>query len=188
MQEISSFRNQLLIAMPNLKDPNFFHSVTFVCQHNSEGALGLVINHPTSMVLGDILEQMDIIVEDEKIAKIPVFAGGPVQQERGFVLHQTSEELWESTIAVSGTLSLTTSRDILKAIALGKGPAKFLIALGYAGWGEEQLETEMKANAWLSTRYDESVVFDTPISQRWNVAAHKMGLDINLLSTQVGHA
>ena len=188
MQEISSFKNQLLIAMPSLKDPNFFHSVTFVCQHNSEGALGLVINHPTPMILGDILEQMDIAVEDEKIAGIPIFAGGPVQQERGFVLHHTSEEVWESTISVSDTLSLTTSRDILKAIAQGTGPEKFLIALGYAGWGEEQLETEMKQNAWLSTRYDESVVFDTPISQRWNVAAHKMGLDINLLSTQVGHA
>lgn len=188
MQEISSFKNQLLIAMPSLKDPNFFHGVTFVCQHNREGALGLVINHPSPMVLGDILEQMDIAVEDEKIAGIPIFTGGPVQQERGFVLHHTSAEAWESTITVSDTLSLTTSRDILKAIAQGKGPKKFLIALGYAGWGEEQLETEMKQNAWLSTRYDESVVFDTPINQRWNVAAHKMGLDINLLSTQAGHA
>ncbi len=188
MQEISSFKNQLLIAMPNLQDPNFFHGVTLVCQHNSEGALGLVVNHPTTMVLGDILKQMDIAVEDSKIAAIPVFAGGPVQQERGFVLHHTSENLWESTIRISDTLSLTTSRDILRAIAQGKGPNKFLIALGYAGWGEEQLETEMKANTWLSTRYDESVVFDTPINQRWNVAAHKIGLDINLLSTQVGHA
>jgi len=188
MQEISSFKNQLLIAMPNLKDPSFFHGVTFVCQHNSEGALGLVINHPTPMVLGDILEQMDIAVEDEKIAGIPIFAGGPVQQERGFVLHHTSEEQWESSISVSETLSLTTSRDILKAIAEGRGPGKFLIALGYAGWAEEQLETEMKANAWLTTRYDESVVFDTPISQRWKVAADKMGLDINLLTSQVGHA
>ncbi len=188
MQETSSFKNQLLIAMPNLKDPNFFHGVTFICQHNNEGALGLVINHPLEMKLGDILEQMDIAVEDEKIANIPVFAGGPVQQERGFVLHQTSEDHWESTIAVSDTLSLTTSRDILKAIAINKGPHKFLIALGYAGWGEEQLEREIKENAWLNTHYDESVVFDTPISQRWNTAAHKMGLDINLLSTQAGHA
>jgi len=188
MQETNSFKNQLLIAMPNLKDPNFFHGVTFMCQHNSEGALGLVINHPTPMVLGDILTQMDIVIEDETIAKLPVFAGGPVQQERGFVLHHTSEELWESTINVSDTLSLTTSRDILKAIAQGKGPEKFLVALGYAGWGEEQLEKEIKANAWLSTRYDESVVFDTPISKRWSVAAHKIGLDINLLSTEVGHA
>lgn len=188
MQEISSFKNQLLIAMPSLKDPNFFHGVTFICQHNSEGALGLVINRPTQMVLGDILEQMDIPIEDETIAEIPVFAGGPVQQERGFVLHHTSETHWESSIEVSDMLSLTTSRDILIAIAKGKGPKKFLIALGYAGWGEEQLETEMKANAWLSTYYDDSVVFDTPISKRWRVAADKMGLDINLLSTQAGHA
>ncbi len=188
MQEINSFKNQLLIAMPSLQDPSFFHGVTFVCQHNSEGALGLVINHPTEMVLGDILEQMDIPVSDDKIAQIPVFSGGPVQQERGFVLHHTSEQEWESTIQVSDLLSLTTSRDILKAIANNEGPTKFLVALGYAGWGEEQLETEMKANAWLSTYYDDSVVFDTPISKRWNVAANKMGLDINLLSTQAGHA
>ena len=188
MQEINSFKNQLLIAMPNLKDPNFFHGVTFVCQHNSEGALGLVINHPMEMTLGDILEQMDMTAVDDKIAAIPIFSGGPVQQERGFVLHHTSEEPWESSIAVSDTLSLTTSRDILKAIAAGEGPKKFLITLGYAGWGVDQLETEMKSNAWLSTQYDESVVFDTPISKRWSAAANKMGLDINLLTSQAGHA
>lgn len=188
MQEIDSFKNQLLIAMPSLKDPSFFHGVTFVCQHNSEGALGLVINHPTEMVLGDILEQMSIPVMDDKIAQIPVFSGGPVQQERGFVLHHTSEQEWDSTIQVSDMLSLTTSRDILKAIAKDEGPAKFLIALGYAGWSEKQLEAEMRGNAWLSTQYDDSVVFDTPISKRWRVAANKMGLDINLLSTQAGHA
>lgn len=188
MQEINSFKNQLLIAMPNLKDPNFFHGVTFVCQHNSEGALGLVINHPMEMTLGDILEQMDMVAADDKIAEIPIFSGGPVQQERGFILHHTSEQDWESSIAVSDTLSLTTSRDILKAIAKGEGPKKFLITLGYAGWGVDQLETEMKSNAWLSTQYDESVVFDTPISKRWSAAANKMGLDINLLSSQAGHA
>lgn len=188
MQEISSFKNQLLIAMPSLQDPNFFHGVTFVCQHNSEGALGLVINHPSSMVLGDILEQMNIAVEDETIAKIPIFSGGPVQQERGFVLHHTSETAWESSMTVSDTLSLTTSRDILKAIATGEGPEKFLIALGYAGWSKEQLETEIKENTWLSTTYDERVVFDTPIRQRWKAAADNMGLNINLLSSQIGHA
>ncbi len=189
MQEIISFKNQLLIAMPTLKDPNFFHGVTLVCQHNNEGALGLVVNHPIHMNLGDILEQMDIPVDNKKIAETPIFAGGPVQQERGFVLHHTStDDFWESSLPVSDTLSLTTSRDILRAIAQGDGPEKFLIALGYAGWGEDQLEMEMKANAWLSTQYDESVVFDTPINDRWNVAAHKMGLDINLLSSQAGHA
>ena len=188
MQEINSFKNQLLIAMPNLVDPSFFHGVTFVCQHNSDGALGLVINHPMEMTLGDVLEQMDMVPVDNKVAAIPIFSGGPVQQERGFVLHHTSEQLWESSIAVSNTLSLTTSRDILKAIADGKGPDKFLITLGYAGWGVDQLETEMKSNAWLSTQYDEGVVFDTPISQRWSAAANKMGLDINLLTSQAGHA
>jgi len=188
MQEINSFKNHLLIAMPNLIDPNFFHGVTFVCQHNSEGALGLVINHPMQMTLGDILEQMDLVAADDKIAGIPIFSGGPVQQERGFVLHHTCDDLWDSSIAISDTLSLTTSRDILKAIAEGKGPKKFLITLGYAGWGEDQLETEIKSNAWLSTQYDEGVVFDTPISMRWSAAANKMGLDINLLTSQAGHA
>ncbi len=188
MEEINSFKNQLLIAMPGMKDPNFFHGVTFVCQHNSEGALGLVINHPTQMILGDILEQMDIAVEDKSIINMPVFAGGPVQKERGFVLHHTSEQQWESTIQISDVLSLTTSRDILKAIAEGEGPDKFLIALGYAGWSESQLEIEMTENTWLSMQYDESVVFDTPISQRWRTAAGKMGLDIDLLTTQAGHA
>jgi len=188
MQEINSFKNQLLIAMPSLKDPNFFHGVTFICQHNNEGALGLVINHPLSMTLGDVLEQMDITTVDKKIAKMPIFAGGPVQQERGFVLHQNSGEHWESSIALSDHLSLTTSRDILKAIANNEGPKKFLVTLGYAGWGEKQLEKEIKENAWLNTQYDEGVVFDTPISQRWKSAANKIGLDINLLSTQAGHA
>lgn len=188
MQEINSFKNQLLIAMPNLLDPSFFHGVTFVCQHNSNGALGLVINHPMQMTLGGILEQMDLVATADKTAAIPIFAGGPVQQERGFVLHHTSEKVWESSITVSGTLSLTTSRDILKAIAQGTGPKKFLIALGYAGWGEDQLEAEMKSNTWLSTHYDESLVFDTPINKRWSAAANKMGLDINLLSSQTGHA
>ncbi|HIG64425.1 MAG TPA: YqgE/AlgH family protein [Methyloprofundus sp.] len=188
MQELNSFKNQLLIAMPNLVDPSFFHGVTFVCQHNSDGALGLVINHPMEMTLGDVLEQMDMVPVDDKIAAIPIFSGGPVQQERGFVLHHTSDQLWESSIAVSDTLSLTTSRDILKAIADDKGPDKFLITLGYAGWSVDQLETEMKSNTWLSTQYDEGVVFDTPISQRWSAAANKMGLDINLLTSQAGHA
>jgi len=188
MQEITSFKNQMLIAMPNLKDPNFDKGVIFVCQHNPEGALGLVINHPIEMRLKGLLDQMDIAVEDKAIANMPVYAGGPVQQDRGFILHSSEAVKWETTVDISDEVCLTTSQDILKAIARGEGPKHFIIALGYAGWKELQLEKEMHENAWLSTEYDEDVIFNTPISQRWDLAAKQMGVDIRLLSTQVGHA
>ncbi len=188
MQEITSFKNQMLIAMPSLRDPNFDKGVIFMCQHNHEGALGLVINHPIEMRLKRLLDQMDITVDDESIANLPVYAGGPVQQDRGFILHSSETTQWETTVKISEQVSLTTSQDILSAIACGEGPKHFLIALGYAGWNESQLETEMTENAWLSTTYDESVIFKTPISQRWDAAAKKMGVDIRLLSSQVGHA
>lgn len=188
MQEITSFKNQMLIAMPSLTDPNFDKGVIFVCQHNYEGALGLVVNHPIEMRLKGLLDQMDITVDDEKIANMPVYAGGPAQQDRGFILHSSEVTEWETTVKISEQVSLTTSQDILKAIAQGEGPKHFLVALGYAGWKESQLEKEIKENSWLSTDYDESVIFDTPISQRWGVAAKKMGVDIRLLSSQVGHA
>jgi len=188
MQEIKTFKNQMLIAMPSLRDPNFDKGVIFMCQHNYEGALGLVINHPINMPLKGLLDQLDIAVEDENIANIPIYAGGPVQQDRGFILHTSEAVKWETTVDISDDVSLTTSQDILKAIARGEGPKHFLIALGYAGWKESQLETEMKENSWLSTDYDESVIFNTPISKRWNAAAKKMGVDIRLLTSQVGHA
>lgn len=188
MQEIKSFKNQMLIAMPSLRDPNFDKGVIFMCQHNYEGGLGLVINHPIGMRLKGLLDQMDITVEDENIANIPVYAGGPVQQDRGFILHTSEEKKWETTVDISDQVSLTTSQDILKAIACGEGPKHFLITLGYAGWKESQLEKEMKENSWLSTDYDETVIFNTPINKRWDAAAKKMGVDIRLLTSQVGHA
>jgi len=188
MQEITSFKNQMLIAVPNLKDPNFDKGVIFICQHNEDGALGLVINHPIELRLKGLMAQMDIVVEDESIANLPVYAGGPAQQDRGFILHSSEETKWETTVDISGELCLTTSQDILKAIAKGEGPKNFLITLGYAGWSKQQLDKEVKENTWLSTEYDENVIFNTPISQRWNAAAKKMGLDIRLLSAEVGHA
>ena len=188
MQEITSFKNQILIAMPSLNDPSFDKGVIFMCQHNYEGALGLVVNHPIEMRLKGLLDQLDIAVDDDNIANMPIYAGGPVQQDRGFILHSTEAIQWETTVEISEQVSLTTSQDILKAIACGEGPKHFLIALGYAGWKESQLETEMKENSWLSTDYDESVIFNTPISRRWDVAAKKMGIDIRLLTSQVGHA
>jgi putative transcriptional regulator len=187
MQETTYLNNQFLIAMPNLADPNFSHTVTYLCQHNHEGALGIVINRPTEMKLGDIFQQMAITASDNHINKIPIFMGGPVQPDRGFVIHSNCDHQWDSSLPISDEMSLTTSQDILIAIAKGEGPGNALIALGYAGWGEGQLEKEMIANSWLNTPCTTHVLFDTPAGQRWNEAAIQIGVDINLLTTPAGH-
>lgn len=186
MSKANYFNNQFIIAMPNLVDPNFFHTVTYLCQHNEEGALGIVINRSAKMKLGEIFQQMDIRVTSPETAETPVFAGGPVQQDRGFVIH-TSGKLWDATMAVSDSISLTTSRDIIEAIAAGTGPERYLVALGYAGWGEGQLEKEMLANAWLNTPFGGNVLFDIPVHQRWSAAAGQIGIDINKLTMPAGH-
>ncbi len=186
MNQATYLNNQFIIAMPNLADPNFFHTVAYLCQHNEDGALGIVINRPMDMKLGEIFKQMDINVTAPASAEVPVFAGGPVQQERGFVVH-TSGGDWHATMPVSETLSLTTSRDVLEAIAAGKGPKQYLIALGYAGWSAGQLEKEIMDNAWLNTPCGTQVLFDTPISLRWSAAASQIGIDINQLTAPAGH-
>ena len=186
MNQFTYLNNQFIIAMPSLADPNFFHTVTYLCQHNQEGALGIVINRSAEMKLGDIFKQMNIRATSLYAAETPVFAGGPVQQERGFVLHTTGVG-WDATMAISESISLTTSRDVIEAIAAGKGPEHYLIALGYAGWGEGQLEQEILANAWLNTPYSKHVLFDTPINLRWQAAAGQIGIDINQLTTPAGH-
>jgi putative transcriptional regulator len=186
MNQATYLTNQFIIAMPNLADPNFFHTVAFLCQHNQDGALGIVINRPTDMKLGEIFKQMDIKVTAPATAQIPVFAGGPVQQDRGFVVH-TSGGDWHATMAVSETISLTTSRDVLEAIAAGEGPEQYLIALGYAGWGAGQLEKEIMDNSWLNTPYGKQVLFDTPVNLRWSAAAELIGIDINQLTAPAGH-
>ncbi|MGZ8152612.1 MAG: YqgE/AlgH family protein [Methylovulum sp.] len=186
MSEANYLNNQFIIAMPNLADPIFFHTVTYLCQHNKEGALGIVINRPTGMKLGEIFKQMDISVTSLAATETPVFAGGPVQQDRGFVLH-THCGNWNATMAVSDSISLTTSRDVLEAIAIGQGPEQYLVALGYAGWGEGQLEKEILENAWLNTPYGKQVLFDTPINLRWSAAADQIGIDINKLTAPAGH-
>lgn len=186
MNEATYLNNQFIIAMPNLADPNFFHTVAYLCQHNEEGALGIVINRPMDMKLGEIFKQMDINVTVPASAEVPVFAGGPVQQERGFVVHTTGGD-WHATMAVSESLSLTTSRDVLEAIAVGEGPEQYLIALGYAGWGAGQLEKEIMDNAWLNTPCGTQVLFDTPINLRWSAAASQIGIDINQLTAPAGH-
>ncbi len=186
MNQATYLTNQFIIAMPNLADPNFFHTVAYLCQHNEDGALGIVINRSTDMKLGEIFQQMDIKVTSPASAETPVFAGGPVQQERGFVVH-TSGGDWHATMAVSETISLTTSRDVLEAIAAGEGPEQYLVALGYAGWGAGQLEKEIMDNAWLNTPSGKQVLFDTPVNLRWSAAADQIGIDINLLTTPAGH-
>lgn len=188
MNEENYLNNQFLIAMPGLADPNFFHTVTYLCQHNQEGALGIIINRPTNMKLGDILEQMGIQTELQHVIDAPVFFGGPVQQERGFVIHTPCEQQWDSSISTADNITLTSSRDVLEAIAKGRGPNHFLIALGYAGWGSGQLEREISENAWLNTPCGEAILYQTPISQRWNAAAEQLGIDINRLTAPAGHA
>ncbi|UOA09449.1 YqgE/AlgH family protein [Methylobacter sp. S3L5C] len=186
MNQATYLNNQFIIAMPNLADPAFFHTVTYLCQHNAEGALGIVINRPAEMKLGEIFKQMNITVTSPVASEVVVFIGGPVHQERGFVLHTTGGN-WDASMAVSDSISLTTSRDVIEAIAEGKGPKHYLVALGYAGWGEGQLEQEMLANAWLSTPNSQDILFDTPINARWQAAAKQIGIDINQLTTPAGH-
>ena len=186
MSEDSYFNNQFIIAMPSLLDPIFHHTVTFLCQHTKEGALGIVINRSADMKLGEIFKQMEISVKSLEAEETPVFAGGPVQQDRGFVVHTACGE-WDMTMPVSEDISLTTSRDVIEAIAAGEGPSQYLVALGYAGWGEGQLEKEILSNSWLNTPYAKQILFDTPVNKRWNVAASQIGIDINQLTTPAGH-
>ncbi len=187
MTERLDLTNHLLIAMPGMGDPNFTHSVTYICEHNEEGAMGITINRPLDVNLGDILDHMEISCTAESVRDRPVFMGGPVNIERGFVLH-TPAGGWESTLKITDDIGLTTSKDILQALAEGAGPTRALIALGYAGWGEGQLETELAENAWLSAEATPEILFDLPIEERWNAAARILGIDMNLLSGEMGHA
>ncbi len=188
MNSHSFLTNHFLIAMPALRDPNFSKTVTYICEHNQDGAMGLVINRPISHIhLGDMLEQLDIETDSPQIRQTAVYVGGPVQSDRGFVLH-TSDRHWESTLEITDGISITTSRDILEAIAAGKGPRETLIALGYAGWGSGQLEDEISANAWLSGPARNDIIFRMPATDRWRAAAGLLGVDLNLLRAEAGHA
>lgn len=179
--------NQFLIAMPNLLDPNFFHSVTYICQHNENGAMGIVINQPVAMTIAELIGQIGMETETSKQLDHLVFRGGPVEMERGFVLHQPLGE-WESTLAVTDEIGISTSNDIVQSIAHGKGPNKYLVALGYAGWGAGQLEQEIVANAWLSGPATSSIIFDTRAERRWEEAAKLIGVDIRQMTGDAGHA
>lgn len=176
--------------MPSLNDPNFERTVTLICQHDDEGALGIVINRPIELSAVELLKQLDITTEHAIDQKAPVFNGGPVQPELGLILHETMDatEKFDTTISISDELNLTMSIDVLEAIARNEGPERVLIALGYAGWGPGQLDTEMAQNAWLSVPANVGVIFDTPSSERWDAAARSIGVDIGRMSSQSGHA
>jgi len=216
--DMVSLENQLLIAMPSLGDPYFNKTVTYICEHNEEGAMGLIINLPVSITLSELLEQIEPD-EDEKtrhkgadtsddndensdltnisnstaITDITnsleqlVLSGGPISQQRGFVLH-SSQTGWNSSLALSKELMITTSKDILMALGTEKAPEQFMVTLGYAGWGPGQLEQELQANSWLTTPADSEILFKTPIEQRWKKATEKLGIDLAHLSSDIGHA
>jgi putative transcriptional regulator len=180
--------NQLLVAMPSLADPNFSQSVTLICEHTDRGALGIVINRPLEMKMSEVLEQLSLTSDDVRLRDMPVLRGGPVQNDRGFVLHRPCLQDWDSTLPVSDTLHVTTSRDVLAAMARGEGPAQAVVALGYAGWDAGQLEEEVLQNAWLTVPCDESLIFDLPFEQRWHAAARLLGVELSRISLQAGRA
>jgi putative transcriptional regulator len=188
--------HHFLIAMPGLEDPSFAGSVVYMCEHSARGALGLVINKPTDINLRNLFEKVDLPLGRSELAASPVLQGGPVQTERGFVLHEAvvaegqdpAEAVYASTMTIPGGLEMTTSKDVLEAIATGAGPRKVLVTLGYSAWGEGQLESELAENSWLTVEADPAVIFDTPIDKRYEKALSLLGLQAWMLSPGAGHA
>ena len=182
--------------MPGLEDDTFAKSVIYLCEHSERGALGLVINKPSDINLQNLLQKVDLMLRREDLADTPVFQGGPVQTERGFVLHEPmnvdsgnpEESGYASTLSIPGGLEMTTSRDVLEALSTGVGPRRVLVTLGYASWGEGQLESELAENTWLTVGADPGVIFDTPVGQRWDKALGLLGLQAWMLSPEAGHS
>jgi len=188
--------NHFLIAMPGLEDAIFSKSVVYVCEHTPRGALGLVINKPADIKMAALFGKVDLPLNRQDLTDKPVFQGGPVQIERGFVLHEPifserdkpEQALYASTMTIPGGLEMTTSKDVLEALSTGFGPRRVLVTLGYSAWGEGQLETELGENSWLTVDADQSVIFDTPVEQRYDKALSLLGLQSWMISSQVGHA
>ena len=183
--------NQFLIAMPSMVDDNFSGTVVYLCEHNDKGALGLVINRPTDINLRHLFEKVDLSLERDDLAERPVFMGGPVQTERGFVLHDSLDDdggHYNSSLKIAGGLEMTTSRDVLEAISSGAGPRRVFITLGYAGWSAGQLEEELSRNGWLSVAADPELIFATPVEQRYDKALSLLGVDRSFLMGEAGHA
>jgi putative transcriptional regulator len=183
--------NQFLIAMPGMADEQFAGTVVYLCEHTPEGALGLVINKPIDITLKSLFEKVDLNLDEAGLAEQPVYYGGPVQTERGFVLHERSPvegHGFNSTLSVPGGLSMTTSKDVLEAMAKGDGPRRVLVALGYSGWAAGQLEDEIGRNGWLNVDAQPEVIFDTPVADRYRSALALLGIDPRMLSQDAGHA
>jgi putative transcriptional regulator len=193
---LTNLTNHFLIAMPGLQDPLFEHSVVYLCEHSQRGALGLVINKPSEIDLKGLFDKVELPLTRPDLQKTPVFFGGPVQTERGFVLHEATfaddakpeHPVYASTMVIPGGLEMTTSRDVLEAISTGSGPRKVLISLGYAAWGEGQLESELGENSWLTVEADIRLIFETPVAQRYAQALKLLGLESWMLSPDAGHA
>jgi putative transcriptional regulator len=191
MDTSTNLRGHLLIAMPGLNDPNFDHTVTYILEHNEGGAFGLIINRPIDLDMSDVMQQLSITSTSQTLNLQPVLLGGPVQPERGFVLHRSNTELsapWDSSAAFADGISVTTSSDILEALAAGNGPDPMLFILGYAGWDAGQLETEISDNAWLSVAATPEILFETPLEDRWEASARLLGVDPASISPVAGHA
>jgi putative transcriptional regulator len=188
--------HHFLIAMPGMEDATFSRSVVYLCEHSERGALGLVINKPSDIDLAALFQKIDLHLSRPELGKSPVFQGGPVRTERGFVLHEPvfadadrpEESVYASTMTIPGGLEMTTSKDVLEALATGAGPRKVLVTLGYAAWGEGQLESELAENSWLTVGADAAVIFDTPVAQRYDKALLLLGLEAWKLSPDAGHA
>jgi len=188
--------HHFLIAMPGLQDPSFARSVVYLCEHSSRGALGLMINKPSDIRLKQLFEKVELPLQRADLVETPVFQGGPVATERGFVLHEaifTAEDrpedsVYASTMTIPGGLEMTTSKDVLEALSSGAGPRKVFVSLGYSSWGEGQLESEIAEYCWLTVGADQAVIFDTPVEQRYDKALSLLGLQAWMLSSEAGHA
>ncbi|MDQ6629643.1 MAG: YqgE/AlgH family protein [Pseudomonadota bacterium] len=186
--------NQFLIAMPGMGDSPFAGSVVYMCEHTENGALGLVINKPIDITLKNLFEKVELSLDREDLADAPVYFGGPVQTERGFVLHErlavegADDASYNSSLKIAGGLAMTTSKDVLEALASGAGPKKILVTLGYSGWAAGQLEDEMSKNGWINVAAEPGIIFDTPVGQRYDKALSLLGIDAGMLSSAAGHA
>ncbi len=189
----TNLTHHFLIAMPGISDEPFARSVVYMCEHSNRGALGLVINKPSDINLKNLFDKVEMPLRRQDLTEAPVFQGGPVQVERGFVLHETmstgtEESAYGSTMSIPGGLEMTTSKDILEALSTGAGPRKVFVSLGYSAWAEGQLESEISENSWLTVQADPAVIFDTPIEQRYEKALGLLGLQSWMLASGVGHA
>jgi len=189
-----NFTNQFLIAMPGMGGDTFAGTVIYLCEHTDKGALGLVINKPIDIKLKNLFEKVELSLDRADLADTPVFFGGPVQTERGFVLHEPQDgeggfaSTYSSSLQIPGGLAMTTSKDVLEALASGAGPKKILVTLGYSGWGAGQLEDEMGRNGWINVGAEPGIIFDTPVEQRYDKALSLLGIDVGMLSQEAGHA